>query len=56
MFGIRTPETEVPEDAPPVYHHLRVSETPPTPAATAPADESHGRPRSLFRRLGLMLR
>jgi hypothetical protein len=46
------PKADVPEDAPPVYHYLGVSETP----AAAPADEDHGRPRSLLRRLGLSSR
>jgi hypothetical protein len=46
------PPADVPEGAPPVYHYLGLSETP----AAAPADEPHGQPRSLLRRLGLSSR
>lgn len=46
------PPADVPVDALPVYHYLGVSETP----AEAPAEEAHGRPRSLLRRLGLTSR
>jgi hypothetical protein len=45
---------DVSEDAPPVYHYLGVSDA--QPQADAPAGESHGRPRSLLRRLGLTFR
>jgi hypothetical protein len=47
---------EVSEDAPPVYHYLGVSDTPPDTPVGSPADEPHGRPRALLRRLGLILR
>jgi hypothetical protein len=50
------PSADVPEDAPPIYHYVGVSEAPPEAPATDPADKLHGRPRSLLRRLGLTLR
>jgi hypothetical protein len=52
----RAAPADVPEDAPPVYHYLGVSETPPGTSKAAPADEPQGRPRSLLRRLVLKLR
>ena len=40
----------VPQDAPPVYHYVGLSETPPEPPPGESA-EPHRQPRSLFRGL-----
>lgn len=42
---------DVPEGAPPVYHYLGVSETPPEDPSAEPADAPQSQPRSLLRRL-----
>jgi hypothetical protein len=55
--GPAAPAAEVSEGAPPVYHYLGVSDTPPDAPVETPADEPRGgRPRSLLRRLRLTLR
>jgi hypothetical protein len=41
----------VPEDAPPVYHYLGVSETPAEPRAPAPQKAAEEQRRSWLRRL-----
>jgi hypothetical protein len=50
-------DAEVPEDAPPVYHWLGVSQAAPeTPAVAADDEENPRGGTSLFRRLGLSFR
>jgi hypothetical protein len=41
----------VPDDAPPVYHYLGVSETPPDTPSAAPEEAPPERRRSFLRRL-----
>jgi hypothetical protein len=50
-------DADVPEDAPPVYHWLRVSQAAPeTPPAGADDEEDARGSTSLFRRLGFSFR
>lgn len=47
---------DVSQDAPPVYHFLGVSETPPETPSAEPGEGLHERPRSLLRRLRWIFR
>lgn len=47
---------DVPEDAPPVYHWLGVSNAPPEASSARAEDEPAAGSVSLFRRLGLSVR